>query len=132
GGVQDLGRLGHEVDAAEDDRVGLHAGRLARELERVAHEVGHREDLRALVVVRQDDGVAGALQGADLGDDVGQRGAAFGAVVPIAERREQRFELVPRGGEGGGGGGGGGHGGSRVGVRVSRTHTRALPALSTR
>src|SRR5439155_1106337 len=67
---------------------------------------------------------AGALQGADLGDDVGQRGAAFGAVVPIAERREQCFELVPRGGEGGGGGGG--HGGSRVGVRVSRTHTRAL------
>src|SRR5207245_1877070 len=36
----------------------------------------------------------------------------------------QRCELGPRGGEGGGGGGG--HGGSRVGVRVSRTHTRAL------
>ena len=38
---------------------------LARQLERVADEVGDLEDLRPLVVVRQDDGVALALERAD-------------------------------------------------------------------
>ena len=57
-GRQDRGGLGHEVDAAEGDHVGVGVGRLARQAERVAHEVGHVLDLGHLVVVRQDHRVA--------------------------------------------------------------------------
>ena len=39
-GREDRRRLGHEVDAAEGDHLGVGGGRLARELERVAGEVG--------------------------------------------------------------------------------------------
>ncbi len=57
-GREDRGRLGHEVDAAEGDRVGLGRGRLAREAERVAHVVGDVLDLGQLVVVGEDHRVA--------------------------------------------------------------------------
>ena len=57
-GRQDRSRLGHEVDAAEDDHVGVGGGRLAREPERVADEVGDVLDLGQLVVVGEDHGVA--------------------------------------------------------------------------
>ncbi len=68
-GVQDLRRLGHEVDAAEDDHVGVGLGRLARQGERVAGEVGDAvEDLRRLVVVRQDHRVPLLLEAPDRGD----------------------------------------------------------------
>src|SRR5581483_6060627 len=90
----------HEVHAAEDDHVGVDPRRLAGELERVADEVGHLEELRTLVVVREDDGVPLPLERRDLGDRVGDRGAAGGRIRRVAERREERFE---------GGGGGGFH-----------------------
>ena len=64
--VEDGGRLGHEVDAAEHDHVRLHRGGLARELERVAREVCDVLHLVALVVVGEDDGVAGLFQLRDL------------------------------------------------------------------
>ena len=49
-------RLGHEVHAAEDDELGLRAGRrLAGQLEGVAGDVGELDDLVALVVVAQDE-----------------------------------------------------------------------------
>ena len=49
---EDVGRLGHEVDAAEDDELGLGpGGGVAGELERVAGDVGELDDLVALVVV---------------------------------------------------------------------------------
>ena len=64
---EDRGRLGHEVDAAEDDRVGVGRGRLAREPERVAHVVGDVLDLGQLVVVGEDDGVALGGERAHLG-----------------------------------------------------------------
>ena len=49
---QDVGGLGHEVDAAEDDELGIvAAGRLLGELEGVAGDVGELDDLVALVVV---------------------------------------------------------------------------------
>ncbi len=60
------GGLGHEVDAAEGDDLGLGRRRLARELERVAGEVGDVLDLRHLVVVGEDDRVALGGQRADL------------------------------------------------------------------
>ena len=65
-GRQDRGRLRHEVDAAEGDHVGLGVGRLAREAERVAHEVRHVLHLGHLVVVRQDHGVPLLRQRPDL------------------------------------------------------------------
>ena len=55
---EDLRRLGHEVDAAEDDRRRLDVGRDPRQPERVADVVGDLLDLRQLVVVGQDHGVA--------------------------------------------------------------------------
>ena len=53
---QDVGRLGHEVHAAEHDRLGVGLGEGGvGELERVAHEVGVLHDLVALVEVPEDD-----------------------------------------------------------------------------
>ena len=65
-GREDRGGLGHEVDAAEGDHLGVGVGRLAREPERVADEVGDVLDLRQLVVVGEDDRVALRRQLADL------------------------------------------------------------------
>ena len=65
-GAEDRGRLGHEVDAAEDDRGRVGGGRLAREAERVADVVGHVLHLGHLVVVGEDDRVALARELADL------------------------------------------------------------------
>ena len=58
--------LGHEVNAAEGDHLGVGARGLARELQRVAGQIGHVLDLGHLVVVGQDDGLALRGQGADL------------------------------------------------------------------
>ena len=69
--AQDLRRLGHEVDAAEHDRRRLGLGRDPGQPERVADVVGDVLDLRQLVVVGQDHGVA-------LG---GQRTHLLGPVV---------------------------------------------------
>ena len=56
GGGEDVGGLGHEVHAAEDDVGGLRAGRrLLGELERVAGHVGELDDLVALVVVAEHE-----------------------------------------------------------------------------
>jgi hypothetical protein len=55
---EDLGRLGHEVDAAEHDRRRLDLGGDPRQPERVAHVVGDVLDLGHLVVVGEDDRVA--------------------------------------------------------------------------
>ena len=56
---QDVGGLGHEVHAAEHDRLGVgHRQRGVGELERVAHEVGVLDDLVALVEVPEDHELA--------------------------------------------------------------------------
>ena len=73
GRVQKLGGLGHEVDAGQDDdaRIDLHG--LARQGQAVADDVGHAvEDLGRLVVVRQDHGIALALQRQDGIDILGE------------------------------------------------------------
>ena len=69
-GRQDLRRLGHEADAAEGDHVGVGRRRLARQIEAVADEVGEVLDLRLLVIMREDHGVALVLQPLDLGEQV--------------------------------------------------------------
>jgi hypothetical protein len=57
------------VHAALHDDVGLHLGGFDRELQRVANDVGDAvEDLRRLVIMRQDDRVAGLLQLVDRFD----------------------------------------------------------------
>ena len=54
-GGEDVGALGHEVHAAEDDELGLGMrGRLLRQLERVAGGVGELDDLVALIVMAED------------------------------------------------------------------------------
>ena len=54
--AQDVGALGHEVDAAKDDELCFVLGRRGvRELQRVADEVGELDDLVALVVMAEDD-----------------------------------------------------------------------------
>jgi hypothetical protein len=61
--IQELRRLRHEVHAALHDDVGFHPSRFDRELQRVAPDIGDAmEDLRRLVIMRQDDRVAGILQ----------------------------------------------------------------------
>ena len=69
-GRQDLRRLGHEADAAEGDHLGVGRRRLARQIEAVADEIGEVLDLRLLVIMGEDHGVALALQPLDLGEQV--------------------------------------------------------------
>jgi hypothetical protein len=64
--VQDLGGLGHEVDAAEDDDVAVHLLRRLGELQRVADHVGQVLDLGFLVIMGQDDRIPLLLQAEDL------------------------------------------------------------------
>jgi hypothetical protein len=67
---EDGGRLGHEVDPAEDDHVGIGLGGLAREVERITDEVGDVLHLGELVVVREDHRVALLAQTLDPRDQV--------------------------------------------------------------
>ena len=62
-GIEELGGLGHEVHAGQHDHLGIDRHGLAGQRQAVADDVGDAvEDLRRLVVVRQDDGVPLALQ----------------------------------------------------------------------
>ena len=64
------------MDAGQHDHVGIGARRLARQCQAVADDIGDRvEDVRGLIVVRQDDRVALALEPEDRGDIVGQDAA---------------------------------------------------------
>ncbi len=107
--AQELGGLGHEVHAAEHDDLGVGLGRLARQGQRVAGQVGHAvEDLRGLVVVPEDHRPALPLEALDR-LDVG------GVERPLELRDHLPEALVDRCGGGGhlgavNGGGGGGMG----------------------
>ena len=105
GAGEDVGRLGHEVDAAEDDELGLGPGRrLAGELERVAGDVGELDDLVALVVVAEHEDPLAQLRlrapGAFDQGRVGGRGQLAGALdaalrarvrpLPQHEERQRR------------------------------------------
>jgi hypothetical protein len=64
-GVEDLRRLGHEVNAAEDDDLRLGACGFLRQREAVADEISDVLDLALLVVVGEDDRVELLLQRED-------------------------------------------------------------------
>ena len=70
-GIQDLCGLGHEVDPAEHDHVRLRVARGPGELEAVADKIREILNLRVLVIVREDDGVAFATQTLDLSVKIG-------------------------------------------------------------
>ena len=52
------GRLGHETHAAEDDHCRVRFGRLDAQPQRIATEIRQVLNLRRLIIVRQDHGVA--------------------------------------------------------------------------
>jgi hypothetical protein len=66
------------VHAGEDDDLGVGVAGRAGELQRVADVVGDVLDVGLLVVVREQDGLALALQGLDLVEQVDRRGPARG------------------------------------------------------
>ena len=83
-GIEQLGGLGHEMHAGQHDHVGIGRRRLAGQRQAVADDVGDAvEDVRRLVVVRQDDGVALALQLQDR-VDVGREGRPFDRRIPTS------------------------------------------------
>ena len=90
--AEDVGALGHEVHAAEDDVVGVRArGALPREAERVADEVGELDHLVALVVVAEDEQPRAERR-------LRRRDPAVHLlVVEAAIARGQRLTLVERG-----------------------------------
>ncbi len=118
---EDVGRLGHEVHAAEDDVLGLRAGgRVPGELEGVAGDVGELDHLVALVVVAQDEdavperglGRAGALDEVRVGgrgEVAGALDAALAVRVGLAAEQQQS-ERRRSGVDAVGLGDGGGHG----------------------
>src|SRR5690348_12510249 len=72
-GIEDFGRLGHEVYAAEDNYFSVaNLAGLAREFERIANKVSDLENFGALIVVRQENRTAFALELVDLGDGFGE------------------------------------------------------------
>ena len=102
-GGEDVGRLGHEVHAAEDDPLGIRpGGGLLGQLEGVTRDVGELDDLVALVVVAEhEDPVAQRRLGrAGARDEVGVGGrgqvagtldaALAGEVAPVAEHEERQ------------------------------------------
>ena len=72
-GIQHLGGLGHEPDAAEGDHVALEIAGLAGQLQAVADHVGQFLNLGLLVVVRQQNGLPLLLQVQDFVGDGGCR-----------------------------------------------------------
>ena len=77
---EDRCRLGHEVNAAEDDRLGFGARRLAGEPERVADVVRDVLNLGYLVVVGEDHRIALGRERTDL--LLHGRDHAHGALLP--------------------------------------------------
>ena len=92
------------MDAGQHDHVGIGARRLARQRQAVADDVGDGvEDLGRLVVMRQDDRVALALEAQDRGDIVGQHRPFEGRDVPLHAPVEIGERHPGRGGRSGGG-----------------------------
>jgi hypothetical protein len=77
--VQDFRGLGHEMHAALHDHIGLNLGRLDRQLQAVAHEIGDAViDVGRHVVMRKDDRVTLFFQLVDRGDIGGVNGPIGG------------------------------------------------------
>jgi hypothetical protein len=70
GWVENLGRLGHEMDAGEYDNVSFGIRCLPGEPERVSDIVRQVLDLRLLIVVGEENSVLLAFQATDLSHEV--------------------------------------------------------------
>src|SRR5262249_24998948 len=81
--------LGHEVDAAEHDRVGVGLRGLAREAERVTDVVSHVLHVGHLVVVREDDCAALTCEGLDLVLHSTDRGRAHSTSIETSRERAE-------------------------------------------
>ena len=108
--AQDVGALGHEVHAAEDDELGLGlAGAICGEPERVAGVVGELDHLVALVVMAEDDqtraerclrrGDAASISSSDRpryrsGSGWRSPSEAFSTSVSTGEMSHRRLQLV--------------------------------------
>ena len=55
GRVENLGRLGHEMNAAKKDDFGIGLGGLKAQPKRIAHKIGDILNLRDLIVMGQND-----------------------------------------------------------------------------
>ena len=64
--AEDLGRIRHELHTAKRDDIGIGGRRLARQFQRIAHEIGQILNFRLLVVMRQNDRVAFLAQAVNL------------------------------------------------------------------
>jgi hypothetical protein len=64
--VYDFGGFGHEVDAAEDDDIGIGGFGVVGEAEGVSDVIGDVLDVTGLVVVGEDDGVSRFFEGEDF------------------------------------------------------------------
>jgi hypothetical protein len=72
------------MDAGQHDHIGIRALGFAGQRQAVADDVSDRvEDVRRLIIVRQDDGVALALEPQDGGDVIGQDLPFEGRDVPL-------------------------------------------------
>ncbi len=67
---EDLRGLRHEAHAAKGDHLRVRLRRLARELERIAHEVRQILNLRLLIIMGEDDRVALLAQSIDLAEQI--------------------------------------------------------------
>ena len=61
-GVEDFGGFGHEMDAAEDDHIGLGFGGLLGEAERIADEIGDVLNFGNLIIMGKDERVKLSFQ----------------------------------------------------------------------
>jgi hypothetical protein len=106
--AQDVGALGHEVHAAEDHELGrVPRGCRARELQRVAGEVGELDHFVALIVMAEDDETIAErpLRGGDprVHLVVGETQECLGNRLALADalfldlREEFNVHLYPRG-----------------------------------
>jgi hypothetical protein len=90
--IEQLRRFRHEMHSAEDDHLSIDSHRLPCQREAVAHDVGPAvEDLRRLIIVRQDHRVALALQLQDRVDVLGEE-------RPFEGRDDMAQALIERGG----------------------------------
>ena len=85
--AEDLGDLGHEVHPTEDDDVRIGGGRLPGEFQRVADEISDVLDLRLLVVVGQDHGIALPFQRGDCLREIPVSRATGGGVLGCRENQ---------------------------------------------
>ena len=69
-GAEDLGRIGHELHAAEGDDIGIGFGGLLAQFQTVADEIGKVLNIGGLVVMRENDRVLLLAEAIDLGEQV--------------------------------------------------------------